>query len=168
MAKTYLDNIVNYPNKVIRCIAENKFCLGLLIDKTINEVTENDAILAMNELIKDYQFIDSSTQNYVAYIWVDTEIKPSEKNTFNEVSLNVTIACHKDFMDLDGLKFDGIIGNRIDNLVRYIDKLLNKSDFMGVGALKLSSIKTLTPINGLTLRKITYVVPEFKILKLDE
>lgn len=168
MAKTYLDNIVNYPNKVIRCIAEDKLCLGLLIDKAINQVTENDAIIAMNELIKDYQFIDSLAQNYVAYIWVDTEINSSEKNTFNEVSLNITIACHRDFMNLDRLKFDGIIGNRRDNLVRYIDKLLNKSGIMGVGALKLSSIKTLAPINGLTLRKITYVVPDFKVSKLDE
>ena len=80
----------------------------------------------------------------------------------------VTVACHKGYMPLDKKKFKGVIGNRRDNLVRYIDKVLNNSMFLGIGTLKLKSVATLQPINGFTVREITYEVPDFNIVEINE
>ena len=42
MALTYLDQIVDYPSKVMLRIAEDKFCTGLLTNKAFNDVGESD------------------------------------------------------------------------------------------------------------------------------
>ena len=71
-------------------------------------------------------------------------------------------------MKLPRQTFKGISGNRRDNLVRYIDKVLNNSDFLGIGTLKLNAVRTLSPINGFTAREITYEVPDFNVVNITE
>lgn len=168
MAKTYLDQIVEYPSKVMLRIAEDKTCTGLLINKAFNEVTEVDADKAMTDFIKDYQYVDETTQTVAAYIWVEVEIDRVDNRAIKGITLYVTVACHKNYMDLNRQIFKGIMGNRRDNLVRYIDKILNNSEFLGIGALKLNSVKTVTPINGFTIREIIYDIPDFNIVEIDE
>ena len=53
MAKTYLDQIVEYPAKVMLRLAEDKYCTGLLTNKAFNEVGEDDVDTAADEFIKD-------------------------------------------------------------------------------------------------------------------
>lgn len=168
MAKTYLDQIVEYPSKVMLRIAEDKVCTGLLVNKAFNDVTEDDIDKAMDDLIKDYQYVDETTQSTAAYIWVEMEVNRVDNKTIKGIRLYVTIACHKNYMSLNRQTFRGIVGNRRDNLVRYVDKVLNNTEFLGIGALKLHSIKTLTPINGFTMREITYEIPDFNIVEINE
>lgn len=54
MAKTYLDQIVDYPAKVILRLAEDKFCTGLIVNKSFNDVGEDDIDKALEDFIKDY------------------------------------------------------------------------------------------------------------------
>lgn len=168
MAKTYLDQIVEYPSKVMLRIAEDKVCTGLLVNKAFYDVTEDDIDKAMDDLIKDYQYVDETTQATAAYIWVEMEVNRVDNKTIKGIRLYVTIACHKNYMSLNRQTFRGIVGNRRDNLVRYVDKVLNNTEFLGIGALKLHSIKTLTPINGFTMREITYEIPDFNIVEINE
>ena len=78
------------------------------------------------------------------------------------MKLYVTVVCHKHFMSIDPAKFPGMIGNRRDNIVRYADRLLSRSDIFGIGALKLESIKTMSAPVGYTARELTYSVSDFK------
>lgn len=166
MAKTYLDQIVDYPTNVMNRIAKDKACAGLIVNKSFDEVREDDVAKVMDEFIKDYQFVDDTTQSTEAYIWVETEINSADNKTTKKIYLHVTIACHKDYMSLDRQIFDGIDGNRRDNIVRYVDKVLNNSEFLGIGALKLHSVKTVTPINGFMIREMIYEVPDFNIVRI--
>lgn len=168
MAKTYLDQLVDYPSKVMRRISEDKYCTGFLVNKTFASVGEKDADKARDEFIKDYQYVDETTQEVAAFVWVELEINRVENKTIKWAKLYVTVACHKNFMELDRSTFKGVVGNRRDNLIRYIDKILNNSQFLGLGALKLRSVKTLTPINGFTLRGIEYDIPDFNIVDIKE
>lgn len=168
MAKTYLDQIVEYPSKVILRIAEDKHCAGLIVNKAFDEVEEDDIDKVMETNIKDYQYIDETSQEVAAYIWVEMEVNRVDNKTIKGIRLYVTIACHKNYMALNRKTFKGVIGNRRDNLVRYVDKVLNNSEFIGIGKLKLNSVKTVTPISGFAIRQITYEVPDFNIVEINE
>lgn len=167
MAKTFLDQLVEYPAKIIKKISEDKFCVGLLTNKKFSDVTEEDYDEVLDNYIFDYQYVDDTTQETKAYIWVDIEVNAVDNMQIKGVRAYITIACHKGYMKLDRTKFAGMIGNRKDNLVRYIDRLLNNANIMGIGALKLQSVKTLSPISGFAVREITYEVPDFNIVALE-
>lgn len=168
MAKTYLDQIVEYPAKVILRLAENKQCTGLILNKEFNSIDENDIDIVLEKYIKDYEYIDETTQETAAFIWVELEVSSVENKTIKGVRLYVTVSCHKNYMDLNPTTFKGIIGNRRDNLVRYIDKILNNSNLLGIGRLKLKSVRTISPINGFVAREITYEIPDFNIVEVNE
>ena len=168
MAKTYLDQIVEYPAKAILRISQDKNCVGLIINKPFSSVTEDDMDTVIDEYIKDYQYVDETTQETTAFVWVEMEVDSVQNKQVKGVRLYVTIACHKNYMRLNRANFKGVTGNRRDNLVRYIDKVLNNTNVFGIGALKLKNIRSLTPINGFVLREITYEVPDFNIVEIDE
>lgn len=168
MAKTYLDQIVEYPSKIMLRISEDKNCAGLLVNKAFADVTEDDMDTVRDEFIKDYQYVDETTQSVAAYIWVEMEVNRVENKTIKGIRVYVTIACHKNYMTLSRQAYKGILGNRRDNLVRYVDKVLSNSEFLGIGALKLHSVKTMTPINNFTIRELTYEIPDFHIVEINE
>lgn len=168
MAKTYLDQVVEYPSKIILRLAEDKYCAGLILNKAFGDIDENDIDKVLDDYIKDYQYVDETTQETAAFVWVEMEVNQVDNKTIKGVRLYVTVCCHKNYMSLAPKTFKGIIGNRRDNLVRYIDKILNYSQFMGIGRLKLNSVKTIAPINGFTGRELTYEIPDFNIVEIDE
>lgn len=167
MAKTYLDEIIEYPMKVIQSICQSKECIALLLNKNINQISEDDADDALDRYIKTYQYVDDTVTESAAYIWVETDIPRVDNSTIKDMHLYVTIACSKDFMEIKKKIISGLAGNRRDNLVRYIDKVINGSDVFGIGKLKLTSMVTLTSSNQLfTIRELTYEVPDFNIKDL--
>ncbi len=168
MAKTYLDQLVEYPAKVLKRISEDKYCLGFLVNKKFNEVNEDDSDVALEKYLHDYQYVNETTQETVAYVWVEAEVNAVQNKQFKGVRLYVTVACHKNYMELDSKTFRGISGNRRDNIVRYVDKLLNNSSDFGIGNLSLMSLKTLSPLGGFVIRELTYAIPDFNIVEIDE
>lgn len=167
MAKTYLDEIIEYPMKVIQSICQSKECIALLLNKDINQISEDDADNALDRYIKTYQYVDDTITESAAYIWVETDIPRVDNSTIKDMHLYVTVACSKDFMDIKKRIISGLAGNRRDNLVRYIDKVINGSDIFGIGKLKLTSMVTLTSSNqSFTTRELTYEVPDFNIKDL--
>lgn len=153
--------------KVIQSICQSKECIALLLNKDINQISEDDADNALDRYIKTYQYVDDTITESAAYIWVETDIPRVDNSTIKDMHLYVTVACSKDFMDIKKRIISGLAGNRRDNLVRYIDKVINGSDIFGIGKLKLTSMVTLTSSNqSFTTRELTYEVPDFNIKDL--
>lgn len=163
---SFLDEIVRYPAEAIRLIGEDKYCTGLLVNKAFSDVTDDDKDVAYSRMF-DYQFVTSTTTETRAYVFCEIDVPRVENQTIKDVSLYVTVACHRDFMELDRKIFKGIIGNRRDNLVRFIDKLLNFSDIFGIGALSLRSVKSGTLSDKFTIRELEYRVPDFNLRRLQ-
>jgi hypothetical protein len=69
-------------------------------------------------------------------------------------------------MELDRSIFKGVIGNRRDNIIRHIDRLLNFSDIFGIGKLSLVSVKTGNLTDKFTVRQLEYKVPDFNMRAL--
>lgn len=168
MAKTYLDQIVDYPSLVIQKISSDKYCVGLLLNKAFDSVDENDCDEALERHIFDYQYVDETTQTSTAYIWVEMEVNDVSNTQIKNNRLYVTVSCHKEYMELDHKIFKGLSGSRRDNLTRYIDKLLNNAGGFGIGNLSLLSVRTLSPVNGFVGRELTYEMPDFNIVPITE
>lgn len=167
MAETHLDEIVRYPAVVITQISADKNCVGLLMDKNPEDVTEDDQDVASEKFIYDYQYIDDTATESTAYIWVETDVPQVKNYQIKDMTVYVTVSCHKRYMRLENTKFKGFMGNRRDNLVRYIDKLLNGTELMGIGKLTLSSARIITAPDGFTSRQLTYFIPDFNTKDLS-
>lgn len=163
MDKTYLDELIDYPAQALQLIDNNKECLALLLDKNVKEITEDDTDEAFKYMF-DYEYVDNTTTQASAYIWVEAEVTQVSSKHIKDLRLYVTVACHKNFMKLKPSIISGIGGNRRDNLVRYIDKILNGNDLFGIGKLVLENVKTYSSSNSqFTMRELSYKVPDFNI-----
>lgn len=160
--------MVEYPAQIISRLASDQYCTGLILNKKFDEVTEDDNDSVLDEHIFDYPYVDETTTASTAYVWVEMEVDSVPNRQIKRVKLYVTVACHKNYMKLNHQTYKGVIGNRRDNLVRYIDKLLNGTNFMGIGELALQSVKTVAPINSFVMRELTYSIPDFNQVDIDQ
>jgi hypothetical protein len=122
---------------------------------------EADAVFDKN--LFDYAYVDETTQETTAYVFAEAEVSHVENQTIKNMYLYITVVCHKQFMKLDPTVFKGYVGNRRDNLVRYIDAKLNNSDIFGIGCLSLKSVGTMPAPAGYTARELVYEVPDFNV-----
>lgn len=161
MAKTYLDEIITYPQKAVSLIGDSKECVGLLLNKAVLSITEDDCDEARERNIFTYQYVDSTTQTATAYVWAEVDVPSIQNQRIKDLRLYVTVAVHKQYMALDRKIHTGMAGNRRDNLVRYIDKLLNFKDIFGIGKLALKSVRTVNAPSGFVIKEIEYEIPDF-------
>lgn len=168
MAKTYLDQLVEYPAKIIQRISEDKYCVGFLMNKGFEEVNEDDFEKTLEEKIFDYQYVDETAEEASAYIWVEIEVSRVENSKIKDIRLYVTISCHKGYMKLNERTYQGVIGNRRDNLVRYVDRLLNGKSFVGIGSFKLKTVKSIAPATNFTGRELCYEICDFNLVDIKE
>lgn len=164
MAKTYLDELIDYPAKVIQKICSSNECLALLLNKNINDITEDDIDIALEQHIFDYEYLDDTMLEAQSFIWVEIDIPDVSNKHIKDVRLYITVACHKQTMKINSNIIKGVGGNRRDNLVRYIDKILNNNKDFGIGKLKLEAVRSVTSSNqSFTLREISYEISDFNI-----
>lgn len=168
MAKTYLDQLVEYPAKIIQRISEDKYCVGFLMNKGFEEVNEDDFDEALEKNIFDYQYVDEAAEETSAYLWVEIEVSKVENKTIKGIRLYITVICHKSFMRLNKKTYKGVIGNRRDNIARYVDRLFNGKALLGIGSFKLASVRTITAPAKYTGRELCYEISDFNVVEIDE
>lgn len=161
MDKTYLDELVEYPVKALYAIGSTPEVVQLLTNTPSIDMESDEADGVYDKYLFDYGYVDDSIEEAAAYICVEAECTGASSFSIKDMRLYVTVYCHKRFMDIDTSKFPGIVGNRRDNLIRFVDKVLNGKDAFGIGALQLSSARVIPAPTGFTARELTYVVSEF-------
>ena len=167
MARTFLDEIVTYPQKAVNLIGNCQKCVGLLVNKPFEGITDEDCDLAFERHLFTYQFVDSTTQVATGYVWAEVDIPSIQNQRIKDLRLYITVACHKQFMNLDRAVHPGMAGNRRDNLVCHIDKLLNFNDLFGIGKLTMKSVKTVNAPHGFVIKEIEYEIPNFNYRRLE-
>lgn len=169
MAKTYLDQLVEYPAKVIQKISEDKQIISFIVNKELTRVTEDDFDAVLDGSIFSYQYIDDTVTTVGAFVCVEIDIPSVSNKHIKDAEIYVTVACHQKYMRLDTKRYKGVIGNRRDNITRYIDKIINNTPIFGIGNLTLKSVRTLAPYNHFVFKELTYKVPDFNIVDcIDE
>ncbi len=167
MANTFLDELVEYPVKALHRIGTDATVVQLLTDKPDIDMESSEADEIFDKFLFDYIYVDGTTTEASAYICIEAETAKSPTPTMQNMKLYVTVICHKQFMNIDATKFKGMVGNRRDNLVRYVDKLLNGSDIFGIGALTLEHAHTVAAPAGFSARELTYTIPEIRHKKVQ-
>lgn len=162
MANTSLDKLVEYPVKALHSIGTNQTVVQLLTDNPSVDMESKEADDVFDKYLFDYMYVDGTTEEASAYICVEAEVIKAPTATMQNMKLYVTVICHKQFMKVNPSKFQGMIGNRRDNLVRYINEMLDGSDIFGIGKLSLAYAHTVAAPTGFTARELTYTVPEIR------
>jgi hypothetical protein len=160
--KTYLDELVEYPVIALHRIGSDKVVAQLLTNNPDIDMESGEADAIYDRYLFDYNYVDGAVNEAAAFICVEAELTSPTSHTMVDFKLYVTIVCHKSFMDIDVTKFKGIIGNRRENLVRRVDKLLNDSVMFGIGQLTLDSARTVSAPAGFVARELAYRVSDFK------
>ena len=153
---------MEFPALALQAIGSDKEVLALLTNNPEIDLNSDEADAVYDKYLFDYQYVDGTTEEAEAYVYAEIEITGQPTDTMRNMNLYITIVCHKKYMKLDPAKFKGSIGNRRDNLVRYIDRLLNGSTLFGIGKLRLDTITTIPSPAGFSAREITYKIPDIQ------
>jgi hypothetical protein len=158
---TFLDELVEYPVKALQKIGTNKTVVSLLTNNPSVDMDGDEADTVFDKYLFDYDYVDGTTEEAAAYICVEAELPGIPTRSIKNMKLYVKVVCHKKYMKIDTSKFNGLIGNRRDNITRYVDNLLNGSDVFGIGELSLVDCRTAPAPAGFAARELSYVVSDF-------
>lgn len=161
---THLDELVEFPKLVISNIVTEQMVLDLLADKKNATLDDMEADDGSWLYFYDYEYIPGTQQEVKAAICVDTDVVLVPNRSIKRLELYVSVLCSQAYMKPDRKQLVGLSGNRMNNLVRYIDKALRLNRSFGIGALELKNVRTMTSGNSSFAKKtITYAVPDFNV-----
>lgn len=158
--KTPLQDCIDYKAKVIAELIASQTVVGLLLDDPNIDMYGERATDSLSECIFDFDYIDRTVEHSHAFVMVEADMISPTSGSFNQWEIYVQIVCHKDYVDLKPSVFKGVRGNRRDNLMCEIDKLLNGSKILGIGRLELKSAVTSMVPDSFTSKMLTYRVVE--------
>ena len=159
--------IIEYPQKMIQAIGCDENIVKLLTNNPSIDIDGEEADSVFDKYLFNYIYVDETTDTSEAYICVEAELENTNTSTSTiaDFMIYVDVICHKDFMQLSYDKFPGIAGNRRDNLVVNISRILQSRDIalkFGIGKIDLESIKTIPSPKGFTSRELTWHVSAIK------
>lgn len=159
---TYLDDLVRYKELIINELASSKEILGLLSNNPDIDPESDEAQALVANNIFDYGYIDTTVERSDAFIMVESELVKPSSSTINQWYIYVQVVCAKSYNNLDKKIFRGVQGNRRDNLVLEIDKLINGDREFGIGKLTLITVGPSSVPSTFTSSMITYDVNNFR------
>lgn len=160
---TNLDEIILYKNTVQRAIGMDDNILAFLSDDPNIKAGSPKASEILFKNILDHSFCDDTIQVDTALILVEVEMYSRPTDAVKNMTLNVQVICNNNFIELNKKKFKGVIGNRRDNIARYIDAALHTQAAlqMGIGRLQLYSCMPTVGPSGFSSIMLSYRIPEF-------
>lgn len=157
---THVDALINFSAKIIQKIAASQEVVGLMLNDPDILMTSEAALNIYDDLY-DYDYVDDTIDGDKALIMVDVDMLRQSSPTMSDYEIYVQVVCTKQYMKLTPSLFKGVRGNRRDNIVRYIDLLLNGSKEFGIGKLELKRVNTAVVPEKLTSKLLTYKVVDF-------
>lgn len=163
VSKTHLDEVIDYPQKVIRALYDNQNFVSLLLNIPNANLTDLNIEDAYYEHMFDYQYVDETVTEAESFCWVDTEIFYKSLTT-KTILIDILVGVHKDIMKpSDDFK---TFGNRRDNLIREIDYTLRGMDIGGIGPLEpIGRIRPVAIGNKFSGKQICFSGPDFAIAR---
>lgn len=132
--RTHLDEIVKYPDMVLRILERNQLFVSLLTDIPNASLDDWETRDKWESVTNNFNYIDGIVQDTLSFLCVDTAIN-MDGGQIKEVIIEMLIGVHKQNMRLLGTPFEHLTGNRRDNLIREADYSIRYSRDFGIGAL---------------------------------
>ena len=162
MDEGILNALVEYPAKALQMIGTDKTIASLLTNNPDIDMDSDEADQVFDKFLFDYGYVDNTTDEAHAYVCIEVEVPRVPTPTIKDVRMYVQIFCHKQFMQIDPLKFKGVIGNRRDNISKQVDNLLSGSDIFGIGKLSLEYARVSSAPVGFSARELSYRISDFR------
>lgn len=159
MAKTYLDEVVNYPYTTVNKLSQSKLVVGLLLNNPDVDVDSEETEKELSTCIFDFDYVEGVIQEAKSFICIDTIIPQFTSPTVKDVYLTILVGVSKGAMPISSMFKSK--GNRRDNLIREIDYILRDCTDYGIGGLKLKSIKPVNVNKDFSCKLLVYEVPSF-------
>jgi hypothetical protein len=163
-----MDDIVDFPIEIIKLLSQDQIICAFLLDNPDVDII-NDEVDLIGKQIFDYNYIQGTQTNSLSYIFVEATILESTNEKTKTLRIWITVASSKTNMDLNPSKFIGIAGNRRDNLIRRIDKLIRDTDKLGIGRLQLAQRNPLSFVSvgneNYTAKQLVYDIPNFSMVR---
>jgi len=160
MQYTNLDELVYYPQTVINSLLTSQKIIDLLADKENASISDIEDEGGNLRYIFDYEHVDETVQEAAAYICIDLIADDLVNSSVISYALMIHVIVHRHFMKLDKRIFKGMPGNRRDNLLRFIDNIVNGMK-IGIGRAELDGIKKITLPSYFTGRTLVYQLSDF-------
>lgn len=160
MAKTHIDELINYSAKVINAIAESPEVVKLVLDDPDVDMS-SDLAESVRDKIYDFNYVDDTVEESGVLIMVDSDIVNMSNPNIADIEVYVQVVVSKHFMRIDSKKFPGVKGNRRDNIARQIDLLLRGRKDFGISRLDLDSAITASVPKKFTSKMLTYSVVNY-------
>lgn len=161
---THIDELVVYPNLVIKRLLQGQNVIDLLANKmgaSIEDLENDDGSW---KCFFDYEYLPGTTQEVKVAICTDTDIVSVSNGSQKNLELYLSVICSQSMMKLDGTIFRGWTGNRMNNLVRYVDLQLRGDRDFGIGRLELKNVRTVSSGNpNFAKKQITYKIVDFNV-----
>lgn len=153
-----IDELVEFSYKAVSLIRNDQSIMALIADDP-NLDLDSDEAYQYEDRIKDHDYVDETSLTSNAYITVETAMLNLDTPSMKKMRVVVEIICQKTFMPVNQTKFQGMRGNRRDNLAMLVNNLLNNNTYYGVGDLKLLTAGIGSVPTGYTSRVLEYEAP---------
>lgn len=159
--ETYVDQIIEYKEKVLTALSQSQEIMALLADNPEIDLESEEAEKVIEKCLWDYQYVDETTQSAGAYIMVEAAKTGDNGGTLQEFALYVEIVASTEFVPLNHKKFLGMNGNRLDNIAKFVDAVLSGSRDFGIGRLKPKDIRPVSVPKMFRAIMLTYEPVDF-------
>ena len=158
---THQDQLVDYNQRICNKILSSREVMALIANDPDLDLDSPEAAQWEDHII-DHAWVDDTVQESGAFVdrgcGRDGHVLRHHQGY---CGFYVEVLVSKTYMALTPSLFKGVKGNRRDNIVRQIDKLLNGSYDFGIGRLDATNIRTVTTANKFSGKLITYMVSDF-------
>ncbi len=146
-----LIQFTDYKYEIIKEIIKSQPIISLL---TNLPNTNPDDIDLVDDQIYGYPYVPDIQTEEKTFICLDTNVSKTVNNTVNEFEISIWVFTAYSLQKLPS-SF-GRRGNRIDNIVTELDKILNGYDGLAIGRFELRPTKTFSPADGYTGKLLQY------------
>lgn len=158
---TYIDELIDYKNKIIQKLGHSKEVLGLILNNPDVDVESEEAVAVIGRDILDHSYCDDTLIDVRTLIFVEASVIKPISTQMRREEFDVHIIVDRHYMKLDPEDFKGVRGNRRDNLARQINQLMQESNDFGIGLLELFDCEPFVVPKGYSGLLLRYRLADF-------
>lgn len=160
---------------LVKALSTDENLVSLLVPDYDSTTATQDLDVILQEHIYKTISIDNTQGESRAYICIETYVPTADSDFIKEIGIVINVFCHDNLINLTSTENNkmvklGYYGNRIDQILDCIDRLINGKSGVGIGKVRLrprNPIGIYTPTNGYYGKSMEYVVTDFNDLPMN-
>lgn len=157
---THLDPIIDYKYNVMSALQGSQEIIDLITNIRNTDLESEKASAAINDNFHDYLYVDETAQEARADIMIEAVATKLNSGTIQTLELYIQVLVSKNYM---AVNFQGVKGNRLDNLCRYVDMCLRGKNEYGIGSLQIKECLLNSVPEDFVSKMLVYEIKDFAV-----